>query len=296
MQNLEWLNQNSLRAFPFAEDMQRMPTVEGVKLTGLQLPNSFLLDFHITIPGNGGERVFLSRLVLAGTLVSLTFSKLDGGDAAVGMAEIDVNSNSYVNIILNPTPENPGAEGRIVIGNIASMREYWPDGVYTFERDQTELEFCLVRSASAQLSGIRVKDGDNMSETLTGIVTLVAGQNVRLGYSDDNTITIDAIPGEGYFESCGDCPVSDNIVRTINGIPLRDVVLVSGNDCIEITESGNSITITDKCSTPCCGCEELELATEKLIEFDKLTTDIGEYRNRLQAAVNLLTAALAQVN
>ena len=138
------------------------------------------------------------------------------------------------------------------------------------------------------VNGLRVIDKENVSDLITGEVRLVAGENVRLQYdSVTNTITVHAIPGAGYFADCGPCPVESNVVRTINGIPLQDVVLASGNECIEITTSGNEIRIVDKCSTPCCGCEELAVATQKLSELDKQTSSLQIYWTKLDTALSL---------
>lgn len=298
MQNTEWLNRNALRAYPIQENMGRAPSINKVPVNDLQLPNALLLDFNMCVPGDGTERVWLSRLVFAGNVLSLTFSEIAGG-TVIATATADVSgypASAYITLSLLAAYGHDGVTGRVVIGNLASIRETWADGVYEFSSDQTEMEFCLIRTVAAQLSGVRVVANGNTSPLLTGTIKLVAGENIKLVYREsDNAIVINAVPGEGYFENCGPCPVSDNIVRTINGIPLQDVKLVAGNPCMNIETSGDTITFTDLCSTPCCGCSELEAATTKLTEFDALTSDIQTYRNNLEGAIALLETALAQV-
>jgi hypothetical protein len=297
MQNLEWLNENSLRAYPIRENMGRHPRVQGTLIGGVQLPNKLLLDFNIAVPGTGNERIWLSRVITAGSLVSFTFSEILSG-AVIATASVDLtsyNEGDYVQVPLVAASGYTGVTGRISVAKTSELED-WLDGIYDFDSDQTELEFCLVRNVAGQLSGLRAENGGNLSELLTGTVKIIAGSNIKISYNEeDNSLTFSAIPGEGYVDSCGECPVADNIVRTINGIPMKDVKLISGNDCIEITTSGNTITITDKCSTPCCGCSELEAATTRLAEFDALTTDIQTYRTRLENAILMLQTALAQV-
>lgn len=290
MQNLEWLNQNALRAYPLQEDAPRIPRIDGQLVPDMALPNSLLLDLTITLTGTGNECVYLSRVVLAGSFVSLTFSNVDTGKPMlVGTVDTSAYSaDANISVPLAEADDTACASGRMVIGNLTRVRESWSDGVYVFDADQTPVEFCVVKGLPQGINGIRVVDGGNVSDLITGEIRLVAGENVRLQYdSVTNTITINAEPGAGYFADCGPCAVENNVVRTINGIPLQDVLLVSGNECIEITESGNEIKIVDKCSTPCCGCEELATATKKLSELDKLTSSIQIYWNKLDSALSL---------
>lgn len=294
LQNQEWIDQNRNRAYPLAEDMLKHPSVNGTVLESMTLPDHLLLDFQLLVLGGEGTRVWLSKYVRAGAFVGLEFSDVRSG-ALIATASANLTQAPGV-IYLELQPVTPGAQGRVVIGNPDNYIDTWPDGIYEFESGQTELEFCCVRDVGGQLSGIRISDRGNLSSVLSGIVTLKAGENARLSLDPDTkVITVDVIPNAGYFADCGECPVADNIVRTVNGIPLKDLQLVSGNDCVDISVSGNKIIVTDKCSTPCCGCEELKLATQKLSELDTLTDDISAYRNNLSQALTLLEQALAQI-
>ena len=70
--NAEWLNENSLRAYPIKEDALRMPVdADGVVLTDILLPNFILVDMILTTAEPTGLRVYLSQLAYVGDLVTL---------------------------------------------------------------------------------------------------------------------------------------------------------------------------------------------------------------------------------
>ncbi len=69
--NLEWLNLNSLRAYPFKEDASLRP----VNVVGdIRIPNSLVVDMILTIPSDEDVSVYLSRLVYAHPTLIFYFS------------------------------------------------------------------------------------------------------------------------------------------------------------------------------------------------------------------------------
>ena len=133
------------------------------------------------------------------------------------------------------------------------------------------------------MSSISLVDASGYTTAgIRGAVKLVAGDNVNLKYDvDRNAIIVSADPNSGYTDGCACDRPEDRIVRSINGISTSDVTIV-GDDCFEVTTADGVITISDKCSKPCCGCAE--------------TAFINQVVNDLQSSVNTLSGNTAILN
>jgi len=266
----EWLDQNAGRAYPFAEDMARMPTDQyGNVLGSAALPNYVIVDMIMTVPGSALPRLYMSQLTYVGDLLTLVFRET-AGDTIVASVSVDLHTHTpnkaYAVQGLGSWYD---AQGWVVVGHIDRLRDDLPEGLYTYPSTQTLLECRVVRPSARGVRSLRISNNGNISDYLYDHVKLVAGNNIRLEYdADDNAIWIHAEPNAGYREPCPCDATELEPVTTINGINIGNVVIVGDGDCVNVRTEGNKIVISDTCSKPCCGCPELDYlnTTTKVIE------------------------------
>ena len=291
MTQVEWLNGNSLRAYPFAENSTRVPNdPSGSGLLGPEyaIPNYVVVDVVAAIPYmDPSPSMFVSSMALAGGVLTIVLSahRVSGGseeDSIVASVSTDTSSSSFRYAEFSGVGAYEGARGAVVFGDLARLDGSFPDGIYLFDRSQTTLEARCVRPSARCVSGITAtsEGGAYSTRTLFGDVALIAGSNVRLSYvQESNAIRIDVDSNEGYNDKCS-CDGSDSNVRTINGISISDVT-IEGGDCISVETSNGRITISDTCSKPCCGCEELNFLNSKTNELSTATTRLLSLANAL---------------
>lgn len=256
--NQEWLNQNSYRNYPFLEDQNTNSLNSNILL-----PNYFIVDLIITTAGDAAIRLFLKRVVTVGTFITLVFED-ENGNTVFNVAFDILNHTTYQAYNLAGVNLYEDARGVIVIGDLTRLRDDLPDGDYSFN---IECEAATVRPDLRGVRSLKVGNGANLSDFIRGHVKLIEGNNIRLTYIPQvNGIRIDAISGAGLNQTC-DCEdiyQPPDCIRTINGIDINNLQIIGDGKCVEISTQGNTIIIKDKCSEPCCGCEELESITTNL--------------------------------
>lgn len=286
--NLEWLNSNSLRAYPFKENASLAPTdIYGNTLPGIVLPNYLIVDLILTIPGDSSISVYLAQMTLVGSLMTLVLK--DNSDVVMTTLSIDLGSHvTNQNYPIVGSGDYSDVVGCIVIGDIANLYNDIPDGLYSFTLLTAPLEASTVRPMLKGVRSLRVDDQGSESDYIFGHVKLFAGRNIMLSYlPDDNAIRIDAIDGTGFTEEC-DCPDEigkTNVVKMINGVPVENVEIIGDGQCVKVDVSGNSIVISDICSTPCCGCPELEALTQQLTVLEASVSHLESYANQLNERI-----------
>ena len=285
---VEWLNSNSLRAYPFSENSTRIPVDESGNLMGSEyaVPNYLFVDLLLSLPYSAGTPdLFLSSLTLSGGMVTAVISAYSGSSSSI-VGSVTASASSPLNTVVkfSGSGEYEGAVGSVIFGDLAKFESSFPDGIFFFNRDQTTFEARCVRPSARCVSGIATADSENSysSKVLYGVVSLIAGENVKLSYiPSKNAIRIDVDENEGYNEKC-DCDGSASTVKTINGISITDV-RIEGGDCISVETSRGRITITDTCAKPCCGCEELNFLNTKSNELITATSRLTAFANDLES-------------
>lgn len=287
----EWLNENSLRAYPFRENSTRIPKEPSGTLMdpAYALPNCFIVDAILSIPyRENTPELYVSSVALAdevATVVVSAYTPATGDDSIVGSVTLKASDETNVPVEFVGSGEYAGARGAIVFGDIHRVSSIYPDGIFSFSRDQTTLEARCVRPSPRSVSGVYAADSTNpyRTQALYGDVALVAGQNVRLSYVEGmNAIRIDVNSNEGYNEPC-DCGQGESSpIGTINGISVNELT-IEGGDCISIETSNGRIKITDTCSKPCAGCEELNFVNTKVNEVVSASGRLLQFANELAA-------------
>jgi len=280
---VEWLNENSLRAFPFKENSSRS---DGTVV----IPNDFIVDMAFVVPVATTNTFYLKSLMVSAAQITGVIANQSENN--VGTFSIPVDShiqNTGYAIIGAGTYSD--ARGRIVIGNLKGITSELPEGIYTYTIDATPFELSAIRPDLRRVRGIKVKKADgSISEVIAGIVQLTAGSNVVLENPSPGVIKINALGNDGFIEECGDCLnrfVPPDPIRTINGVPGDEngnVNLISTEQCLEVVPDGstNSVKLLDKCSQPCCGCTELEFVTTTLSTLKDSLTKLENLAQELQ--------------
>ena len=292
---LEWLNQNSLRAYPIREDCSRIPCDKNGNPTSkdLALPNFIITDFVMVVDSTLIDNdVYVNRVSYAGGYLNISIAADSATIATIAVDLSEHQSNQIYRFLCTGAYE--ASSGAITIGNLDRLADILPEGQYFYTAAQASFEATCIRPSINTVTGISVYDATTGYKTLPlhGDVKFIAGSNIEFSYDGpENTITINAADGKGYTENC-DCKDYSTRVERINGIAAEDVWL-RGTDCLRITESGNVITLSDTCAKPCCGCAELAFINDKISEIQTAIGRLSSYADSLTAATTAFNSMKA---
>lgn len=291
--NVEWLNQNALRNYPVHEDMTRSPVDPGGAIIPIQMPNYLIVDFVASIPSAlFGVDIYLASLMKAGGFLTYVFNV---GSERIFSAVVDISAHAR-NQSYNMSGYSPyeSSFGVLVVGDLSDLETDVADGIYTFTAETCRMEPCVARVDTAGVTSVRVREQGMDSDKLVGDITLAAGSNIRLEYDEaNNVITINAISGDNMSDEC-DCDeyvFTNNIVRTVNGLPVQSVSLIAGEN-MEISVSGNRLTFKDTGATPCCGCPELEAITVGLKNLELSIKNMQESSAQLNNYISQFVSSV----
>jgi hypothetical protein len=290
--HLEWLNENSQRAYPLTEDATKQDTTEA-----FELPDDFILG--IQFPVHAGLDVesgkfFLRKLSIFGVGFNISIAYDDGSANPPIVASTVISKSTHVEYDYYALPgknDFSDSVGTIIIGKLSTINSL-PPGQYTFDYEDGKLEVDAIIPHVRDVRSITVVNGSERSERLYGDIEINAGSNIQITAvvtaNQPSEIHISAIDGAGLDENCVcDDAIDAPPIRTINGVSATtagDFTLV-GDDCIEIQSGSNSLLFADKCSSPCCGCEELEALTAEMEIFGTQAATVTGFINRLQSEV-----------
>lgn len=292
-----WQNQNRYRSYPFSEDSD-LHTVED---PDLKLPDSLVVDAAISVPvqvqSSGLVPAKRAGVVLSSVMYGeprlVLFFALETGDQIASAVVSDLDSHKPGAVYdVHGSGGWDDVRGGVSIGVLDDLRNGFPPGVYTFKN--ARLEASAVRPTLRGVRSIRIGAGTALSDPLYGIVKLLEGSNIKLSaVPGENAIRIDAIRTDGFTEDC-ECEESSESasqIKTINGISASNLV-IHGDDCVEVTMDGNTIHIRDKCSFPCCGCEEMDFITTRLKFLETAMTRVESFASTLRGVIPAATASL----
>jgi len=289
-----WLNENSLRDYPFHEGCGLRPNDSAGALVenGWSVPSCLLVDMSISVNGSSYDPfLYMGQMSVMGGRrredgppyggVTIVFCDRNGNRVmTVFVSAADHVKNAAYQIA--GTGSFSDARGVVCVGDLEAFFEQTPDGVYEFSPEEARIEPSCIRPSAVGVRTLRAVDSSGYtSHALSGDVRLVAGENIRFDYDpDENALWISADPNSGYAEECDCGDAGQSFVRSINGISVENVRIV-GDECVSVSEENGVITVSDKCSKPCCGCAE--------------TIFINQTINDLQTSVNTLSRNVSSI-
>ena len=290
-----WLNENSLREYPFHEGCGLRPNDSSGALVenGWSLPNCLVVDMSVSVCGSVFDPfLYLGRMSVVAGSVSLVFFDRSGN----GVISLFVDAGSHEknkSYQVSGTGSFSGARGVVCIGDLSEFLERTPEGSYSFSPDESMVEPTCIRPSTAGVRSLSAVDQPGLtSHALSGDVSLVAGDNIRFDYDPErNALIVSADPNSGYSEEC-DCGSSGaRFVRSINGISVENVWIV-GDDCVQVTTDSQNgiISMTDTCAKPCCGCAETAFINQTINDLQTsvktLEGNVASLGDRLTTFVN----------
>jgi hypothetical protein len=302
--NLEWLNHNSQRSYPLAEDATKTDT------TGtFVLPDDFILGLYL--PVHAGLNVDVENFFIAsvsvfanGYNISIGYDDGSGNVAIVATAMINQATHTpNMSYALPGTGAFDDTVGKIVIGVLDSIN-LQPSGQFGFDYAGGKLDADCIRPMIRGIQSIRVLNNGELSAPAYGHIILSAGSNFQITLTQlpglPAEIRFDAVDGAGLTETC-DCEGTvGGPILTINGIgpdPAGNFQF-NGSACLEIKPVGNGLQFDDTCSSPCCGCAELEQITKEIEIIGQNAQTLENFVNSLATKVDTFSQIVlgSQIN
>lgn len=272
--NLQWENHNSQRSYPLAAHGSCLDKTETIRI-----PDSFLTGLRFPIHAGlvvEPDKFFIHSLGIYPTGFSIVIGYDDGSSDPPVVATSHIASASHTEgrqYAIAGSGDFYDSVGVLTIGKLDDINAL-PPGVYYFTAAATPIEVHAIKPMIRGVSSITVVNGTDRSDPYVGDLEFVAGSNFRIIANEiegqPTQLVFSAISGEGLNEECA-CEDADpgTCIRFINGIPPlpNGNFRVVGNDCIRIDPVDNGLELTDICSQPCCGCEELQSLITQLNRF-----------------------------
>jgi hypothetical protein len=291
--NLQWLNHNSQRSYPLTE----RATKKDLSVGGtIRIPDSFIVGLYF--PVHAGldvaiDQFYIKNLLLSpvGYTIGIGYNDSENGPILVGNVNIPVATHvpntAYAVGGINDFADSVG---HMIIGRLDEIAAL-PQGFYEFDIAGAELEPDTIRPMIRGVSGIRVVNVTETSETLYGDIEFVAGSNMQIEVdAANNKIIFNAISGANLNTTC-DCLVNPpgECIRCINGNCGSGELIISGGDCINVTRSDNRLLLTDTCASPCCGCPELDALKTQIDRFSDGVSTLENFVTRLGSEVTQMS-------
>lgn len=299
-QNLEWLNHNAQRRYPFADDADLVDATDAFKL-----PNDFVveLDLPVNAGMNVGPAGFFLRSVSAyagGYGIVVGYQPAVGDAITVATALVPRQGfTRNVAFALGGVGDFADTVGKVVIGRLENIDDQ-PPGFWEFTLDTARIDPDAIRPMIRGVSSVTCVNGDQRSVPLSGDIELVAGSNMQivpvLQAGQDPIIRFNAISGEGTVDACV-CEGADanaEPIKTINGItatPAGELTVI-GSDCVQVEAITHGIRIRDVCAQPCCGCAELERITQDLERLGSQARAVEQFVDRLGNNVETMSLTI----
>jgi hypothetical protein len=301
---LGWLNTNATRNYPISQEADLTPLAGQ----GYELPDDLILDMQLTVPFDPTVKPFyfyLYSISLSGSnlIVEIGYSGIHqtGDNGTVAAISETIYLTTHTNPMaytLRGVGKFSGAIGTIAIGNL----HYGESPGYILFKNKAYLESTVIVMNTVGVSSISIEPtvlsgtSDISPPTkLTGHILIKPGINFALESGGNNSIVFNAMDGAGLESICtcaGDITLGP-CIRTINSLPPNtdgNVDLISGT-CITIENQGHSLLISETCSEPCCGCDQLDILVADLRDLQNGFERLDSYITALAGAVESIRSS-----
>lgn len=294
--NLEFLNHNSQRNYPLADDASCVDDSGS-----FTIPTDFILE--LDLPLHAGldvdtSRFFIKHLGVYQLGYSVVIGYQPDGEDPIDVAVALISKPNHTpNTVysVGGTGDFADTVGKIVIGRLDDIDKE-PAGFWTFSLEHTRIDPDALRPIIRGVSSITCVNGSQRSQPLYGHIELRGGANMQISpiivAGENPVIVFSAIDGEGTVEECvcaGDVRPTEPIT-SINGVrpkPNGDFPLIAGT-CLRIDPIENGLKIANTCASPCCGPTELERITRDLERFGAQAASVQQFADRVGDAVSTM--------
>ena len=304
---LGWLNTNATRNYPISQEATLTPTGDS----GFKLPDDLILDMRLSVPYDTSVKPFHFYLksisaYAHGLIVEIGYynSAASTEKATVAISEAiaaDTHTSPSSYTLLGVTTgadyDFSNVVGTITIGNLEGLVENAPGRV---DFDTTAyIESTVINLNTVGVSSLRV--GANLMSAeaaLTGHVIVRPRTNFDIQTSTtENSLILSALDGAGLSADCtceGEIELGP-CIRTINQLPPDiegNIDLVQGT-CISIENQAgtHSILLSETCSEPCCGCDQLNIVVDDLRDIQNGFERLDSYITALAGAVESIRSS-----
>lgn len=281
-ENLDFLNANSLRAFPLKEGVAKTDATGA-----FQIPDDFMVDLVLSVSSDVSLRAFVSKVINLPDQIELELS-VYGGSSVIGVFTIPTSGHHRYDVYqLVPASGFVNAGGKLVVGELDSMLTS-PYGTFLFVQAATELEARTLVPGLSTVSRFVFRNADGTSFSASGDVTIVAQTNTKFRLINSSTVAIDAGDNLGLNAPCAD---DRPCVKLINNVPpdSQGNFWLTTSDCAKFTTITDGtlkgLNLSDTCCKPCLSCNEIGDLTERLMQLEN---DLLAIRNHY-TEVSILT-------
>jgi hypothetical protein len=222
--------------------------------------------------------------------LSLSLGYDDGSDTGITVATMTVGRSAvtpYLALALPGQGAFSSSVGKVMLGHLEGL-DAQGAGHYWFSPAATQLDVDCIRPQLLGVASVQIVDNNGAGAPLYGAMQLSLGSNVRLSNPDGQTIRIDAIQGAGLNETCtcSGVPASAIPISSFNGITSQTgAIEFTGDSCLQISTMSNGLRFSDSCSSPCCGCSELQALQSSIDYILQQIRTMQDFQNRLQTEV-----------
>lgn len=280
VENLDFLNSNSVRVFPIKEGLSCTSTT-GV----FKIPEDLMLDMEIAATSDVTVEFYISKMYNYTEAVIIEIS--DTTNTVLGTFTVTTGTHkkgNYYTYYLAPSSSYQGANGKVAIGSLASMGQL-PIGVFSFAATATLLEARCVIPSRNTINRFVVIDEKGNQTSLIGNVKLLARNNLRFRQVGD-TVVLDAGDGLGLNKDCED---EAPCITTINNVApdITGNFTLLGLECATFSplSSPPGLSLDDTCCKPCMGCDEIGQLTERAIQVEADLLKLRDYFTNLQQLI-----------
>ncbi len=296
--NIQFANENQLRSYPFVDWATKKDQTGTITI-----PDSFLIGMYLPVSSALAirpERFYLQHLGIfpAGYTLTVGYYDETTNPAVATVSIAKLTHREFRSYAMSGLGDFADSTGHVVIGSLDEIDQIAP-GLYTFDYAATALEVDAIWPQIRGVSSIRVVSGNYSSERIYGDIALIAGDNVRLSVSQMGSVTqirIDAVGSLDLNAQCICSPASASPpIRTINGIgpDAEGNYRILPDKCIQLSAVEHGLQLSDLCSAPCCGCDELQAVLEQVKRIEDGAKTLQSFVSNLESAVAQMTSTLA---
>lgn len=270
--NLDFLNLNSLRNYPIREGLSRI-SIDG----GMTIPNDLIVELQLAATYDPSRRFYISKLSNFDTEITVQVSDYSGVIAGVFVIDVATHTD-YKEYYLTPTDAYVGATGIMTVFSLQNIQQT-PTGNFIFVPETTEFE---ARTSIPALKGINrliFKTAAGKTFAATGDIEILARTNVRFSQEPlTGMVIVDAAEGIGLNTDCGSLYPC---IKTINGISpdSEGNFTLDFSDCASLTPipAGTGLLLEDVCCKPCQGCSDIAELTTRLSSLESQLLSLRNY-------------------